>query len=149
MGILSIGTFLSPPTWSHEQNGDCPPGVLEDPYFLDLGFGHWAFCPWGFCRVELLSIGAFLCPSRDQMYSMRIVHTCITYMITWTDGGLSALSVIGSLFSVFWLLSVGLLSILAFVHFGFCQLGLFSAPSVITWIEWGLSTPVSPELFLL
>ena len=66
MALLSIFAFLCPPTWSHDENVDCPPlyhvimgsytlivGVLK--YFVfggvlsALSFILWAFVLWRFC----------------------------------------------------------------------------------------------------
>ena len=71
MLLMSIFAFLCPPTWSHDENVDCPPmyhviigtytfivGVLK--YFLFFG-GFVSFILWGFCPMALLSIFAFLC----------------------------------------------------------------------------------------
>ena len=115
--------------WSQWQ-WDCPPWVLEDPYFLDCHFCPLGFYPWGFCPMGILSIGLLFClfvlrlfsvtPS-DHINRMGIVHTCITYVIPWREGGLSTLSVRGSLFS-----GLAILSVEDFVLCDFCPLRLFS-----------------------
>ena len=73
MALLSIFAFLCLPTWSHDENVDCPPlyhvimgsytltvGVLK--YFLFLGvLSALSFILWCFCPMALLSIFTFLC----------------------------------------------------------------------------------------
>ena len=78
MVLSSIGAFLCPPMWSHEENVDCPHmyhvitwtemalyilivGVLEYCQFLGL-LSALIFILWGFCPLLLSSIGDFLCP---------------------------------------------------------------------------------------
>ena len=97
MVLLSILAFLCPPTWSHEENVDCPHlyHVITWPeqigsYTLIVGvlkyFLFWVFCPlwfyplgafvlWCFCPFFLL----FSVRPRDRMTRMLIVHTCIMW----------------------------------------------------------------------
>ena len=89
MVLLSILAFLCPPTWSYEENVDCPHlyhvimgsytlivGVLK--YFLILGFrllwilSFGVFVLWCFCSFWLFSVR-----SHDHMTRMLIVHNCI------------------------------------------------------------------------
>ena len=96
MVLLSILVFLCPPTWSHDENVDCPHlyhvitwpemgsytlivGVLK--YFLFWGFlSALIFILWFFCPMVLLSIWAFLCPPTwSHLRRMLIVHTCIMW----------------------------------------------------------------------
>ena len=90
--LLSIFGFLCKPTWSHDENVDCPHlyqvimgsytlivGVLK--YFLIFGgflcfdcdpflaFVLWCFCPLLFFSVR----------PRDRMTRMLIIHTCIMW----------------------------------------------------------------------
>ena len=152
MALLSIFAFLCPPTWSHDENVDCPPlyhvimgsytlivWVLK--YFLFLAvLSALSFILWGFCPMVLLSIFAFLCPptwSHDEnvdcpplyhviMGSYTLIVGVFKYFLFL--GVLSALS-----FILFFLLSYG-----AFVHFCFSL-----SAHVIEWQECWLSTPVS------
>ena len=114
-GFCQLDFFLSPHVITWTEWGLSTWSVRGS---LFSGFGFW---PLGILSLGLLPYGAFvhwafLCPSHDHMYRMVIVHTCITYVITWTDGGLSALSVIGSF----------IFCILAFVCWGFCPFWLLS-----------------------
>ena len=86
MALLSIFAFLCPPTWSHDENVDCPPlylvimgsytlivGVLK--YFLFLA----VLSALSFILLFLLSYGAF-------------VHFCFSlssHMIGWRECWLS------------------------------------------------------------
>ena len=65
MVLLSILAFFCPPTWSHDENADCPHlyHVIMGSYTLIVGglkyFLFWGFCPlsvlsfWGFCPMVL------------------------------------------------------------------------------------------------
>ena len=152
MALLSVFVFLCPPTWSHDENVDCPPlyhvimgsytlivGVLK--YFLFLAVLS-ALC---FILLFLLSSGAF-------------VHFCFSlsaHVIGWQECWLSTpvscdygivhldcwnikiFSLFGG-FVRFEFYPLVLLSYGAFVHFCFSL-----SAHVIAWRECWLSTPVS------
>ena len=152
-GALSIFAFLCPPTWSHDENVDCPPlyhvimesytlivGVLK--YFLFLGFlSALSFILWGFFRMALLSIFAFLCPptwSHDENVGCPPLYHVIMASCTLIVGL--------SKYFLFW----GFLSTLSFILWGFCPTYgtyfhfCFSlSDHMIAWRECFLSTPVS------
>ena len=92
MVLLSILALLCLPTWSHDENVDCPHlyHVIIWSYTLIVGVLNY-FLFWGFCRLCLLSFGAFVlwcfCPFwlfvvclNDHMSRMLIVHTCIMWL---------------------------------------------------------------------
>ena len=62
MVLLSILAFLCPPTWSHDENVDCPHlyHVIMGSYTLIVG-GLKYFLFWGFCLFWFLSFWGF-CP---------------------------------------------------------------------------------------
>ena len=93
--LLSILAFLCPPTWSHDENVDCPhlhhviTRTEMGLYTLIVGVLKY-FLFWGFCPLWFLSFGSFVlwcfCPfwlfsvhPRDRMTRMLIVHTCIMW----------------------------------------------------------------------
>ena len=134
MALLSIFAFLCPPTWSHDENVDCPllyhvimgsytliVGVLK--YFLFLMvLSALSFILWGFCPMALLSIFAFLCPpmwSDDENVDCPRLYHVIMGSYTLIVGILKIF-----LFWGFWPLWV--LSFRAFVLWRFCPFLLFS-----------------------
>ena len=159
MVLLSILAFLCPPTWSHDENVDCPHlyHVITWPemrsYTLIVGVLKY-FLFWGFCPLWFLSFGAFVlwcfCPfwlfsvcPRDRMTRMLIVHTCIMWShdqrwdrTPWLFGVLKHFLFWG--FCPLWFLSFGFCPYSAFVHFCFSL-----STHVIAWRECWLSTPVS------
>ena len=86
MGLLSIGLFSVPPTWSHEQNGDCPHLyhviTLTEMglYILIVGVLTY-FLVWGFCPLWFFFLGLLCPPPRDHTNRMGIAHTCITWSL--------------------------------------------------------------------
>ena len=91
MVLLSISAFLCLPTWSHDENVDCPhlyhviTWTEMGSYTLIVGvlkyFLFWGFCPlwflsfmdfvlWCFCLFRLFSVHP-----RDSKTRMLIVHT--------------------------------------------------------------------------
>ena len=85
LAFLPILSFLCPPTWSHDENVDCPHlyhvimwlytlivGVLK--YFLFCGF-----CPLWFLSFGLLSYGAFV----------HFGFSLSAYVIAWWESWLS------------------------------------------------------------
>ena len=132
MALLSIFAFLCPPTWSHDENVDCPPlyrviiasytlivGVLK--YFLFLGFlSALSFILWGLCPMALLYIFGFLCPitwSHDENVDCPPLYHMITGLYTLIVGVLNYFLFLGVLSA----LSVILLGLSygASVHFAF------------------------------
>ena len=91
MVLLSLLTFLCPPTWSHDENVDCPHlyhVIMGSCTFIVRVLKYFLF--WGFCPLWFVSLGAFVlwcfCPfwlfsvlPRDRMTRMLIVHTCIMW----------------------------------------------------------------------
>ena len=93
MVLLSIFAFLCPPTWSHNENADCPHLyhlimgsftliVLVLKYFLMF----WGFCPLWFWSYRTFVLWCF-CPffhfsvrPRDRMTRMLMIHTCIMWL---------------------------------------------------------------------
>ena len=151
MVLLSILAFLYPPTWSHDENVDCPQlyHVIMGSYTLIVGVLKY-FLFWGFCKLWFFSFAAFLiwcfCPfwllsvcKRDRMTRMLIVHTCIMWSWDHTNWLLEYYNIFS--FGGFVRLDfypLVLSSYDAFVHFS------FSLPEhVITWRKCWLSTPVS------
>ena len=155
---LSILAFLYPPTWSHDENVDCPHlyyeitwtemglytlivGVLE--YVL-----YWRFCPiwfasflafvlWCFCQFWLFSVRL-----RDRMTRILIVNTCIMWSHEQKWDRTPWLLEYWNIFSFggfvrFDLYPLSFLPNGAFVHFGFSL-----SSHVIAWRECWLSTPV-------
>ena len=127
--LLSIFAFLCPPTWSHDENVDCPllyhvimgsytliVGVLK--YFLFLMvLSALSFIFWGFCPMALLSIFAFLCPpmwSHDENVDCPPLYHMIMGSYTLIVGILK------------YFLFGGVLSSLSFVLWGFCPMALLS-----------------------
>ena len=104
MVLLSILAFLCPPTWSHDENVDCP-HLYHVITWPEMGFDRtpwllWSikifsllgvlsaliFILWGFCPMVLLSILAFLCPptwSHDENVDCPHLY----HVITWTEMG--------------------------------------------------------------
>ena len=129
MVLLSIFAFLCPPTWSHDENVDCPHlyhvimgsytlivGVLK--YFLILwGFVRLDFIIWGFRPIVLLSIFAFLCPntwSHDENVDCPHLYHVIMGSCTLIVGVLKYFLIFGG-FVRFDFYPLGLSSILAFL----------------------------------
>ena len=152
MVLLSNFAFLCPPTWSHDENVDCPHlyhvfmgsytlivGVLK--YFLILGgFVLFDSDPYGFCPLVLLSIFAFLCPptwSHDENIDCPHLNHVIMGSYTLIVGVLKYFLIFGvlsSLILIFWSFRpMVLLSNFTFPLFSY----------VIAWRECWLSTPVS------
>ena len=95
MVLLSIVAFLCPPTWSHDENVDCP-HLYHVITWTEMGsytliviilkyFLFWGFCPLWFLSFEAFVLWCF-CPfwlffvhPRDRMTRMLIVHTCIMW----------------------------------------------------------------------
>ena len=132
VALLSIFAFLCPPTWSHDENVDCPPlyhGIVHlDCWSIKIfsllnGFVRFEFYPLG-----LLSCGAF-------------VHFCFSlsaHVIAWwecwlstpvsCDHGIVHLDCFSiKIFSLFkWFCPLWVLSFGAFVLWRFCPFLLFS-----------------------
>ena len=137
MVILSILTFLCPPTWPHDENVDCPhlyhvitwPEMLSctlmvgvEKYFHLLGFlSTLIFILWGCCPMVLLSILSFLCPptwkSDENVDCPHLYH-----VITWPEMGSCTLMVV----VVKYLHLLGFLSALIFILWGCCPMVLLS-----------------------
>ena len=145
MVLLSIGTFLCPPTWSHEQNGDCLhlhhviTWTEMGSYTLIVGvlkyFRFWGLCPlwflsfgasvlWCFCPL-----GAFLIPAhvitwrRESWLSTPVScdhmnRNGIVHLDCWS---IKIFSGFGAFVRFDFILRV-------FVLWCFCPLGLFSVP---------------------
>ena len=157
--LLSIVAFLCPPTWSHDENVDCPhlhhviTWTEMGLYTLIVGVLKY-FLFWGFCPLWFLSFGAFVlwcfCPfwrfsvhPCDRMTRMLIVHTCIMWSHEQKWDRTPWLLEFQNIFSFgcfvrFDFYPLDLFSYGAFVHFGFSL-----STHVIAWRECWLSTPVS------
>ena len=157
--LLSIVAFLCPPTWSHDENVDCPhlhhviTWTEMGLYTLIVGVLKY-FLFWGFCPLWFLSFGSFVlwcfCPfwlfsvhPHDRMTRMLIVHTCIMWSHEQKWDRTHWLLEFQNIFSFgcfvrFNFYPLFLLSYGAFVHFGFSL-----SAHVIAWRECWLSTPVS------
>ena len=134
MALLSIFAFLCPPTWSHDENVDCPPlyhvitgsytlivGVLKHFLFL-MVLSALNFIVWGFCPMALLFIFAFFCPptwSHDKNVDCKPMYHMIMGSYTLIVVVLNIFSFWG--FCPLWVLSFG-----AFVLWRFCPFLLFS-----------------------
>ena len=116
MVLLSILAFLCPPTWSHDENVDCPHlhhvitwteiwsytlivGVSK--IFSLLGvLSPLIFILWGFCPMVLLTILAFLCvPTWSHDENVDYPH--LYHVITWTEMGSYTLIVGASKYFLF------------------------------------------------
>ena len=133
MELLSIFAFLCSPTWSHDENVDCPPlyhvsfwsytlivGVLKYFLFLDV-LSTLSFILWYFCPMALLSIFAFLCPptwSHDENVDCPPMYHVIIGTYTFIVGVLKYFLFFGG-FVRFEFYPSLLLSYGAFVHFCF------------------------------
>ena len=102
MVLWSILAFLSPPTWSHDENVDCKHlyhvitwtemglytlivGALK--IFLFLGvLSVLIFLLWGFCPMVLLTILAFLCKT-TWSHDENVDFPHLYHVITWTEMG--------------------------------------------------------------
>ena len=152
MALLSIFAFLCSPTWSHDENVDCPRlyhvimgsytlivGVLK--YFLFLGvLSALSFILWGFCPMAHLSIFAFLCPKNVIAWRECWLSTPVSYdhVIVHLDcWSIKIFSLFGA-FVNFEIYPLLLLSYGVFVHFCFSL-----STHVIAWWECWLSTTVS------
>ena len=139
MALLSIFAFLCPPTWSHDENVNCPPlyhvimgsytlivGALR--YFLFLGvLSALSFILWGFCPMALLSIFAFLCQStwsHDENVDCPPLYHVIMGSYTLIVGVLN--------YFLFW----GLLFALSFILWGFCPMALLSIFAFLCQMPW-------------
>ena len=150
MVLLSILTFLCPPTCPHDENVDCPHlyhvitwkemgsctlMFVIVKYFHLLGvLSALIFILWGCCPMVLLFLLAFLCPP-TRLHDENV--DC-PHLIVHLDGWSSK---IFSSFRGFVRLDfypLGLLSYGAFVYFGFSLSAHLSA-----WRECLLSTPAS------
>ena len=126
MALLSIFAFLCPPTWSHDENVDCPPlyHMIMEFVHLDCwsikifslfgGFVRFEFYPLG-----LLSYGAF-------------VHFCFslsTHVIAWRECWFSTLVSCdhGIVHLDCW--NIKIFSLLG----GFCPLWVLSFKSFVLW----------------
>ena len=140
MVLLSIFSFLCPPTWSHDENVYCP-HLYHVITWTEMGsytliVGVLKYCLfWGFCPLWFLSFGAFVlwcfCPfwrfsvrPRDRMMRMFIVHTCIMWSheqkwdrAPWLLEYWNIFSF--DLFVRFDFYPLGLLSYVVFFHCGF------------------------------
>ena len=147
MVLLSILSFLCPPTWKSDENVDCPHlyhvitwpemglctlmvGVLKYLHLLGV-LSALIFILWGCCPV-LLSILAFLCPptwpSDENVDCLHLYH-----VITWPEMGswtmMFGVAKYLHLLRVFvqpWFLSFG-----AVVLWCFCSILAFLCPP--TW----------------
>ena len=108
MVLLSILSFLCPPTWKSDENVDCPHlyhvitwpemvsctlmvGVVK--YFHLLGvLSALIFILWGFCPMVLLSILAFLCPP-TWPHDENVDCPHLYHVITWPEMGSCTLMV--------------------------------------------------------
>ena len=157
--LLSILAFICLPTWSHDENVDCPhlyhviTWTEMGSYTLIVEVLKYVLF-WGLCPLWFLSFRAFVlscfCPfwlfsvrPRDRMTRMLIVHTCIMWSheekwdrTPWFLEYKNIFSFGGFVHLDFY--PLGLLSYRAFVHFGF-----YLSAHVIAWRECWLSTPVS------
>ena len=153
MVLLSIFTFLCPPTWSHDENDenvDCPHlyHVIIGLYTLIVGALKYFLNFGGFVRFD---------SNLGLLYYFAFVHYCfslLSYVITWRecwlctpvscDHGIVHLDCWSiKIFSHFyWFCELWFWSFRAFVLWCFCLFLLFSVRQVIAWREFWLSTPV-------
>ena len=149
--LLSIFAFLYLPTWSHDENVDCPPlyhvitgsytlivGVLK--YFLFLMvLSALSFIVWGFCPMALLFIFAFLCPptwSHDKNVDCKPMYHMIM-------GSYTFIVVLLKYFH-----SWGVLSTLSFILWGFCPMALLSIFAFFCPPTWSYDENVDcPQLY--
>ena len=151
MALLSIFAFLCPPTWSHDENVDCPPlyhvimasytlivGVLK--YFLFLMvLSALSFILWGFCPMALLSIFAFLCPptwSHDENVDCPPLYHVIM-------GSYTLIVVV-----LKYLLFLAVLSALSFILWGYCPMAFLSIFAFLCPPTWSHDETVDcPPLY--
>ena len=152
MVLLSIFAFLCPPTWSNDENVDCPHlyraimgsytlivAVLKH-FLIFGGFVRFDSDPWGFRPMVLLSIFAFLCPAtwwHDENVDCPHLYHVIMGSYTLIVGVLKYFLIFGG-FVRLDADPLGLSSCGAFVHFCF-----FLCGHVMAWRECWLSTPIS------
>ena len=133
MVLLSILAFLCRPTWSHDENVDCPHlyHVIMGSYTLIVGVSKY-FLFWGFCLLWFLSFGAFVvwcfCPYWLFSVSPRDHRQeCLLSQHISCDYGIVHLDCWS--IKIFSLLGFCLLSFLSFGFFVlwcFCPFWLFS-----------------------
>ena len=158
MVLLSIFAFLCPPTWSHDENIDCPHlyHVIMGSYTLIVGVLKYNLIFRGFVRFDSDPFGL--------LYYFGFVQFCFSlssHVIAWRECWLSTpvswdLGILHldcwsiKIFSHFWgfcplwFWSFGESSYGAFVHFCFSL-----STDVIAWRECWLSTPVSCDHWIV